>query len=82
MMEKHSRKGKTEVDILPMLKEFQIGQTDENTLKMDVLVCAQNPSLNPQLLAGAIEIYLPQWKPDFAFHRRLEIFDEQGNIFR
>lgn len=82
MMEKHSRKGKTEVDILPMLKEFQIGQTDENTLKMDVLVCAQNPSLNPQLLVTALEIYAPQWKPDGSFCRRMEIYDGEGNIFR
>lgn len=82
LMEKHSRKGKTEVDILPMLKEFQVSQTDENTLKMEVLVCAQNPSLNPQLLVTALEIYAPRWKPDGSFCRRVEIYDAEGNIFR
>lgn len=82
IMEKHSRKGKTEVNILPMLCEFQMEQTDANTIRWDVLVCAQNPSLNPQLLVTALEIYAPQWKPDGSFCRRVEIYDGAGNIFR
>ena len=47
-----------------------------------VLVSAQNPSCNPQLLVNAIERYLPEQKPDFARIKRLEIYDEQGNPFR
>ena len=49
---------------------------------LTVLVSAQNPSCNPQLLVNAIEHYLPEQKPDFARTRRLEIYDEQGNLFR
>lgn len=82
MMEKHSRKGATETDLLPLLKSWTMEQTDAHTLMLELLVCAQNPSLNPQLIANAIEKYLPQWKPDFAYNQRLEIFDDSGNIFR
>ena len=45
-------------------------------------VSAQEPSLNPMLLAAAIERYLPGAKPDFVRCRRLEMLDEQGGIFR
>lgn len=82
VMEKHSRKGKTEVDILPLLRSFEMTRADENTLKWDVLVCAQNPALNPQLLVAAVEQYLPEWKPDGSFCRRIELYDESGIIFR
>ena len=82
IMEKHSRKGLTSVNILPMLCEFQTKQTDANTLEWDVLVCAQNPSLNPQMLVSALELYAPQWKPDSVFCKRMEIYDVNGNVFR
>ena len=82
IMVKHSRKGETETDLLPMLQNFSITQTDAQTLCLDVRVCAQNPSLNPQLLAQAVEKYLPAVKPDFAFSRRLEIYDANSEIFR
>ena len=82
IMVKHSRKGETETDLLPMLQNFSITQTDAQTLCLDVRVCAQNPSLNPQLLAQAVEKYLPAVKPDFAFSRRLEIYDTNGEVFR
>ena len=45
-------------------------------------VSAQEPSLNPMLLAAAIERYLPGAKPDFIRCRRLEMLDEQGEVFR
>ena len=82
IMEKHSRKGLTSVNILPMLCDFKMEQTDANTLVWDVLVCAQNPSLNPQLLVSALELYAPQWKPDGVFCNRMEIYDAEGNVFR
>lgn len=82
IMEKHSRKGKTEVNILPMLTEFIMERRDDHTLEWDVLVCAQNPSLNPQLLISAVELYAPQWAPDGVSCKRVEIYDANGTVFR
>ena len=82
ILKKHSRKGETETDILPMLCEYGLEKTGENTLRMSVLVCAQNPSLNPQLLINAIELYAPQWKPDAVNICREEIYDAAGVVFR
>ena len=49
---------------------------------LEAVVSAQNPSLNPQLLVGAVETYLPAYKPDFARLRRLEVYEDDGTVFR
>lgn len=82
IMEKHSRKGKTETNLLPMLLDFVMTRPDDNTLKWNVFVCAQNPALNPQLLVSALEIYAPQWKADSVSCRRVEIYDDEERVFR
>ena len=82
IMEKHSRKGKTETNILPMLCELQISCIDEHTMEWEVLVCAQNPSLNPQMLISALEVHAPQWAPDETHCKRIEIYDAEGHVFR
>lgn len=82
ILKKHSRKGETETDILPMLHEIEILKTADNQIEMNVLVNAQNPALNPQLLINAIELYAPELMPDDVRIRRIEIFDAQKNVFR
>ena len=79
---KHSRKGDTETDVRPLLKDYCLRREDDHTLVLEVLVCAQNPSLNPQLLADAMEIYCPEARANHAFVRRREVYDQAGAIFR
>ena len=82
VLEKRSKKGTSQTDILPMLKEFHMTRPDAHTLEWDVLVCAQNPSLNPQMLITALETYAPQWLPDGVLIRRMEVYDAEGTVFR
>lgn len=78
---KHSKRGEVETDILPMISEWSLSAgTDE--IRIELLVSAQEPSLNPLLVLTAIERYLPDCKPDFAMCRRLEIYDAEGSVFR
>ena len=49
---------------------------------LTALVAAQNPTLNPLLLAMAIETHLPALKPDHVTCRRLEVYDADGTPFR
>lgn len=79
---KKSKNGPVEQDIIPMIRKLSVSVTDENTLELDALICCQNPSLNPMQLAAAVETYLPQWKPDHAVCRRVEIYDTNEKIFR
>ena len=74
--------GEAELDLQPMIFACSLRQPSRQELELTVLVSAQNPSCNPQLLVNAIETYLPECKPDFARIRRLEVYDEQGEPFR
>lgn len=81
-VEKHGKKGTVETDLIPMLKQCSIVRASENAVKLEVLVCAQNPSLNPQLLVQALEAYLPELAPDDYDILRKEVYDAKMEIFR
>lgn len=81
LVEKRTKRGIEEVDILPMIRELSVAQKD-NGLAVNATICAQNPSLNPMLMVAAIERYLPQPKPNFVKVHRAEALDAEGNIFR
>ena len=70
-----------DVDIAPMLHQVEL-QEQGNTIVALVVVQAQNPGLNPQLLAKAIAAYLPELTPDFVRVRRKRILDADGADFR
>ena len=78
---KKSKNGPVEQDILPMIRSIKVSACDDGLL-LRALVCCQNPSLNPALLASAVETYLPHRKPDHTVCVRNEIFDAQETIFR
>lgn len=75
------RKAMADVDIRPMLHELELEEAPDR-LRLEAVVSAQNPGLNPALLAAAVEAYLPQLKPDFVQVRRLEVLDGGGGVFR
>lgn len=93
VVEKHSKKGPVELDIIPMIRELTVSavgseflpspeKTDRDAIVIEALVAAQNPTLNPLLLVTAIETHLPVCKPDFVQCRRLELYDGDGRVFR
>lgn len=82
VLEKRSKKGVSQVDILPMITKLEVLQEDDDTIVLEAAVCAQNPSLNPQQLAAAVECYLPELTPDTVTIRREEVLDTEGRIFR
>ena len=81
-VEKKGKNGPVEQDIIPMIRTLQITQDDAQTIRMDVLACCQNPSLNPMQLVAAISHYTPELAPNFAKCRREEIYESEEKIFR
>ena len=81
-VEKKGKNGIQEQDIIPMIRSIEVAQTDDRTVQLKARVCCQNPTLNPMQLHGAILRHLPQLTPDFAKCERLEVYDNDGNIFR
>ena len=83
LVEKRSKKGgMVDVDLRPLLRSLEIRKASAQELTLDVLASAQNPGMNPQLLVAAVARHLPELRPDVARIRRMEIFDEQMEVFR
>ena len=75
------RKEMADVDIAPMIQSVSL-RAEEGKVCGTVVVQAQNPGLNPQLLEKAIVNYLPELTPDFVRVRRRELLDADGKNFR
>lgn len=82
VLEKKNRNGVTQQDIIPMIRTLEISRISEGELRLDVLHCCQNPSLNPMQLGAAIEKYLPELAPDYIRVCREEIYTEDKTVFR
>lgn len=81
-MEKKSKNGITSQNIITMIRSIQIDQLNDYTLRMDAVICCQEPSLNPSQLSAAVTKYLPEYNFDFARCRRCELLNTDGQIFR
>lgn len=82
VLEKKNRNGVTQQDIIPMICNLEISRISEGELRLDVLHCCQNPSLNPMQLGAAIEKHLPELAPDYIRVCREEIYTEDKTVFR
>ena len=75
------RKAMADIDIRPMLHQLEVREAP-GLLTLEAVVSAQNPGVNPALLAAAVEAHLPELAPDFVRARRVEVLDEGGEVFR
>lgn len=77
---KKTKRGVGESDIRPAIKEISFERLDSN-VRMQAVISAQEPTLNPELIADALRQLAPDIAPDFAKFKRLEIFDENMEPF-
>ena len=83
LVEKKTKAGDiVDQNIVEMIRSMEVEQADEHTVLLKARVCCQNPTLNPMQLHGAILRHLPELKPDFVKTERIELYDQEGNIFR
>ena len=84
VVKKKSNKAKlgyTEVDLIPLIRNWNI-ECQSDTLTVDMVISAQNPGLNPDLIRAAFCAEYPEYAPDFiTFHRR-DVLDREGRPFR
>lgn len=78
---KKTKRGMGESDIRPAIKEISF-IADGSDVRLDAIISAQEPTLNPELLAEATRQLCPDIAPDFAKFRRLKVFDENMGVFR
>ena len=82
LVEKRSKNGTADQDIIPMIRNITFTPEDAHTLCIQARIYCQNPTLNPAQMVAAIERHLPQCKPDFARYCRNEIYRNDETIFR
>lgn len=81
VIQKKTKRGIGESDIRPAIKDINFDISGED-ICLNAVISAQEPTLNPELLADALRQLCPEIAPDFAKFRRIEIFDENMNVFR
>lgn len=82
VVEKHGKNKVTDQNVVPMIHKLTVQAMDSRQVRIEALICCQNPTLNPTQIPAAIEKYLPQIRPDFVTCCRMEIYDQEENIFR
>ena len=82
VVEKHGKNKVTDQNVVPMIRKLTVQKMDSHRVRLETVICCQNPTLNPMQLSAAIEKYLPQLQPDFVSCCRMEIYDQEENIFR
>jgi len=78
---RNKKKQMAEVDIRPMIHTLTIEERPD-ALLLSAVVQAQNPGVNPGLLAKAVERNLPAYRPDFIRVHRQQLLTENGEVFR
>lgn len=78
---KKTKRGMCESDIRPAIRPIEFAPA-EKAVTLKALISAQEPTLNPELLAESLRQFCPEIAPDFAKFTRIETYDKDMNLFR
>ena len=78
---KRTKRGEGEADIRPAIKEISFAPAQDG-VDAEMIVSAQEPTLNPELTADALRQLAPELYPDFAAFTRIETYDDNMSAFR
>lgn len=81
ILEKKSKNGVTQQDIIPMIRSL-CAEEEKESLVIRARICCQDPALNPMQLPAAVQTYLPELAPDAVICCRLEAYDGDQQVFR
>ena len=79
---KKSKKGYTELDLIPLIHSMELTREGEHTLELRAVLAAQNPGLNPELLVTTAREHCPLFRPDFVECERSEVLNTNFEVFR
>lgn len=81
VIEKKTKRGFGQTDIRPAIKQISFSVMPGGVL-VKALVSAQEPTLNPELLAAALRQKAPELAPDFAKFTRIDCYDAMLQLYR
>ncbi|MBQ2633294.1 MAG: DUF2344 domain-containing protein [Oscillospiraceae bacterium] len=76
-----TKRGEGESDIAPAIRELHFTPGDR-CVRLQGVISAQDPTLNPEHLPSALRQLAPNLAPDFASFTRLEVYDAEMRPFR
>ena len=79
---KKSKRGFTEVDLIPLIEGVETVQAQGDTLSLTLLLQAQNPGLSPSVLLQGFQTADPSFVPVYSSCHRREILDQEKNVYR
>ena len=78
---KKTKRGMGETDIRPGIREIHF-TAGEHEVNITSIISAQEPTINPELLAEALRQLKPELAPDFAKFTRIETYDAEMKVYR
>ena len=81
LVPKKTKRGMSEFDVRAAMHDISF-EPGESGVKIKALISAQEPTLNPELLAEALRLNAEELAPDFAKFTRIETYDRNMNIYR
>ena len=78
---KKTKRGMGETDIRPGIREIRFAP-GEREVNITSVISAQEPTINPELLAEALRQLRPEIAPDFAKFTRIETYDAEMKVYR
>lgn len=85
IVKKRSKKAKTgftEVDVIPLIRAVEAVAPQGDVLRLSLVLGAQNPGLNPDVLLQGFKGEFPQLPILYSACHRREILDENGQVYR
>lgn len=82
LVPKKTKNGVQEQDIISMIHSLSVRKETGDTVRLEAVICCQNPTLNPMQLSTAIEMFLQDFAPNFSKCKRMEIYDKEETVFR
>ncbi len=76
-----TKRGEGESDIRSSIRSVDF-TVEDDYVKLSAVISAQDPTLNPDMLAEALRQLRPEIAPDFAQFTRIETFDKDMKLFR
>ena len=81
VIRKRTKRGEGDADIRSSVASIAF-EPGEKLVRVSAVISAQEPTLNPELLAEALRQRRPELAPDFAAFTRIETLDAGMNIYR
>ncbi|MDO5445770.1 MAG: TIGR03936 family radical SAM-associated protein [Eubacteriales bacterium] len=81
VISKKTKRGVSDTDIVPGIREISFDSSG-NDITVHAVVSAQEPTLNPELLAEALRQLAPELAPVFSSFRRTEVYNDSMKVFR